>query len=394
MIIPMLPTTPVITNATLNSRGSTIRTQGPGETVKSANYARIAGPIAPVKRPKTAHTPDLAAVVSRRLTEFSDATYNCRMPSLNERAWQLGDAMAADAGALGIVVRRLDCGTRLIDCGVKAPGSIEAGRRLAEICMAGLAAVEVVKSDPGLWPGDAVQVHTNHPVAACLASQYAGWEIKGEGFFAMGSGPMRAAAGREDLFDTIGHREKADRCVGILETGKLPPESVCIDLAATCGVAPDRLTLLVARTSSPAGTIQIIARSVETALHKLHEIGFDLNRMESGSGTAPLPPVAGDDLTAIGWTNDAILYGGDVELTIRGTDDSIEAIGPRVPSSASPDFGRPFAEIFARYDHNFYRIDPLLFSPAKVTFVNRDTGEKHQFGRIAPEVLSRSFGAA
>ena len=54
-----------------------------------------------------------------------------------------------------------------------------------------------------------------------MASQYAGWEIKGEKFFAMGSGPMRAAAGREALFDDIGHREKPDRCVGVLETSKL-----------------------------------------------------------------------------------------------------------------------------------------------------------------------------
>ena len=45
-----------------------------------------------------------------------------------------------------------------------------------------------------------VQVVTDHPVRACLASQYAGWAIKEGKYFAMGSGPMRAAAGhRGDL---------------------------------------------------------------------------------------------------------------------------------------------------------------------------------------------------
>ncbi len=64
------------------------------------------------------------------------------MPTLNERAWELCDAMVADADALGIAVQTMACGTRIIDCGVKAIGSIEAGRRLAEVCMSGLGTVE------------------------------------------------------------------------------------------------------------------------------------------------------------------------------------------------------------------------------------------------------------
>jgi methenyltetrahydromethanopterin cyclohydrolase len=225
-----------------------------------------------------------------------------------------------------------------------------------------------------------------------MASQYAGWEIKADKYFAMGSGPMRAAAAREALFDAIDHRERPPVCVGVLESSELPPESVCVDIANKCGITPNRLTLLVARTASPAGTVQIVARSVETAMHKLHELGFDLNRIERGFGWAPLPPVAEDDLTAIGWTNDAILYGGFAALLVRGDDASLEEIGPRVPSSASPDFGRPFAEIFARYDHDFYRIDPMLFSPARIGFYNLDTLHKFVYGHRALDVLKTSFG--
>jgi methenyltetrahydromethanopterin cyclohydrolase len=312
------------------------------------------------------------------------------MPTLNERAHRLADAMAADADCLGIAVHKLHCGTRVIDCGVDAPGSIEAGRRLAEVCMSGLATVKIVPSK--LRPGQQVRVSPDPPVAACMASQYAGWEIKAEEYFAMGSGPMRAAAGREVLFDVIGHRERPDVCVGVLETSKLPPESVCVDIASKCGITPDRLTLLVARTASPAGTVQIVARSVETAMHKLHELGFDLNRIEHSLGWAPLPPLAPDDLTAVGWTNDAILYGGFAALLVRGDDASLQEIGPQVPSSASPDFGRPFAEIYARYDHDFYRIDPMLFSPARVRFYNLDTRHMFIYGRWERDVLAASFG--
>lgn len=314
------------------------------------------------------------------------------MPSLNERAHELCNAMAAEAEKLGIAIGRLACGTRIIDCGVKALGGIEAGRRLAEVCLSGLGRVSVDPMPIAGAPYPTVSISTDAPVAACMASQYAGWEIKGEKFFGMGSGPMRAAACREELFQEIGNCERPEVCVGVLETSKLPPEPVCIEIAAKCGIGPERLTLLAARTSSLAGTLQIVARSVETALHKLHVLGFDLGRVVRGLGTAPLPPQAGDDWTAIGWTNDAILYGAVVEITVTGDDQSLQAFGPRVPSRASADYGRPFAEIFSRYNNDFYRIDPLLFSPAVVGFRNADTGSSFCFGQCELQILEESFG--
>jgi methenyltetrahydromethanopterin cyclohydrolase len=310
---------------------------------------------------------------------------------LNRRAAQLCDALASDAARLRIVVRTSGP-ARMIDLGIEALGGLEAGLRLAEICMAGLGQVHLVAARRELGAGPAVQVLTDHPVAACMASQYAGWQISGEKFFAMGSGPMRAAAGKEELFDRIGHRDSADVAVGVLETRKLPPVAVVERLAADCGVPASALTLLAAPTASQAGNVQVVARSVETALHKLYELGFDLNRIESGYGLAPLPPVAADDLAGIGRTNDAILYGAEVTLWVRGDDASLEQIGPAVPSSASPDHGRPFAEIFERYGRDFYQIDPHLFSPAAITFSNLDTGRSFRFGQLLPDVLRQSFG--
>jgi methenyltetrahydromethanopterin cyclohydrolase len=313
------------------------------------------------------------------------------MPTLNERAYALCDALIADAEKLGVAVSQLPCGARLIDCGVTAPGSIEAGRRLAHICLSGLGDVFISSAGQQMSTMQEVSVATKAPVAACMASQYAGWAIKAERFFAMGSGPMRAAACREEIFKDIGHCERPEVCVGVLETRKRPPNDVCNDLAEKCGITPDKLTLLVAPTASIAGTVQIVARSVETALHKLHVLGFDLLRVVSGYGKAPLPPVGDSDLSAIGRTNDAILYGGHVMLSVRGDDGSIHEVGPRVPSNSSPDYGRPFGEIFARYNNDFYKIDPMLFSPGFVVFVNVDTGQRHEFGRLAPDVLAESF---
>src|SRR5262249_56679524 len=143
--------------------------------------------------------------------------------------------------------------------------------------------------------------------------------------------------------------------------------------------------------ASLAGTVQVVARSLETALHKLHELKFDLTQVVSGFGCAPLPPVAANELQAIGRTNDAILYGGRVLVWVRADDEQLAEIGPKVPSSASPDYGAPFAEIFQRYGNDFYKIDPMLFSPGQIVFHNLKTGRTHTFGRTAPEVLKRSF---
>ncbi len=279
-------------------------------------------------------------------------------------------------------------GARVVDCGVAAAGGLTAGMWLAETCLDGRADLTLV---PGEF-GPSVQVWSDDPVRACLGSQYAGWQIAVGKFFAMGSGPMRALYGKEAVFDHLPDCRSVAKPVGVLESRKLPPAEVVEYLAGKLYVPPPELTLLVAPTASVAGTVQIVARALETALHKLHELKFDVTAVTSGYGVAPLPPVAADDLTGIGRTNDAILYGGRVELWGRFDDAAIAETGPRVPASASPDYGAPFAEVFERAGRDFYKIDPLLFSPAVVTFHNLATGRSQAFGRTDAAVLRKSFG--
>jgi len=312
-------------------------------------------------------------------------------PTLNGRADLLVGLLLTRADDLRIDIDNCPSGARVIDCGVKARGGLKVGLALAEICAAGLAEISLAPADPAL-PADAdVVFRTDHPVAACLAAQYAGWQISAGDYVAMGSGPMRAAAAKEPLIKVIGYAERPDVAVGVLETGALPSPEVCEKIAFDCGVAPERLTLLTARTASLAGTIQVVARSVETALHKLHELGFDVRQVVGGFGRAPLPPIAKDDLTAIGRTNDAVLYGARVTLWVDCKDDAIAEVGPKTPSSASPDHGAAFADLFQRYGHDFYKIDPLLFSPAVVTLNNLRSGRIWRFGAPMYDVLSEWF---
>jgi methenyltetrahydromethanopterin cyclohydrolase len=292
---------------------------------------------------------------------------------------------------LRVETHAVEGGGRVIDCGIQTPGGLAAGLALARVCLAGLAQVSLVPGEVGGTACPLVQVWTDHPVAACLGSQYAGWQLAEGKFFAMGSGPMRAAYAHEPIFARIGVAENAWQVVGVLEGRKLPPPEIVDRVAQACRVDRAGVTLLIAPTASLAGGVQVVARSVETALHKLAELGFDLSRIVAGYGTAPLPPVAKGDLAAIGRTNDAVLYGARVVLDVTGDDDSLAEIGPRVPSSASRDHGEPFAAIFARYNHDFYAVDPHLFSPAEVVFRNIETGRTHAHGQCLPEVLARSF---
>jgi len=313
------------------------------------------------------------------------------MMNLNQLAWRRCDNLAGAAERLNIVVRQSADGARVVDCGIEAAGGLDAGRLLAEVCLADLGHVAIEQGAVGDWSGPLITVHTDQPLLACMASQYAGWQITGEKFFGMGSGPMRAVACREPLFEQLGYKELSDRVVGVLETSKLPTPEICRKIAEQCQVTPDHVIVLVARTASIAGTVQVVARSVETALHKLHELGYDLKNVASGFGSAPLPPVAADDLVGIGRTNDAILYGGQVTLWVRDNDARLAEIGPKVPSNSSRDFGEPFAAIFERYGRDFYKIDPLLFSPAVVTLVNLTSGKSHGFGELRPDVVRKSF---
>jgi methenyltetrahydromethanopterin cyclohydrolase len=311
--------------------------------------------------------------------------------SMNERAAALVDALVADSEAIGIDARTLESGARVVDCGARARGGLPAGLGFAAACMGGLGTIDAVPVLVGgrTWPG--VAVSTDEPAAACLAAQYAGWKLEDDDFFAMASGPGRALARAEELYEELAWQERAGRAVLCLETRQDPPGTVVDKVAQRCGVETSAVTFLIAPTASVCGSVQISARVVETALHKLHELGVDPARVRHGWGCCPIAPVAAEDPAAIGRTNDAVLYGGTVHLWIEAGDDQAADLAQRLPSAASDAFGTPFGELLEAANWNFYDIDPLLFSPAEVTLTSTESGRAHHGGGLASDVLERSF---
>jgi methenyltetrahydromethanopterin cyclohydrolase len=317
-------------------------------------------------------------------------------PSVNRLAAPLVRQLIDDAAALRIKVEPGPLGCRVVDGGIDCHGGIEAGRRIAEICMGGLGQVAIAGAGAiAAWPLS-IEARSSHPVLACLGSQYAGWQLAaGEGmgaFFALGSGPGRALVRKEPLFEELGYRDDGDRTCLVLETGQRPPAALVEKVSANCGIKPEQLTLILTPTQSLAGTVQIVARVLEVALHKLHEIRFPLERVVDGMGSAPLPPPGGDFVAAMGRTNDAIIYGGFVHLFVRGPDDEACQLASDLPSGGSRDFGRPFAELFKSYKGDFYAMDRLLFSPAQVTITALESGRSFRGGQLDPAMIDRSFG--
>jgi len=311
---------------------------------------------------------------------------------MNEAASEIADTMADQPDLLRIRSYRLPSGARVIDAGVEATGGIEAGIALAEICLGGLGNVSCTPLQVGSQTYAGLTVWTDHPAVACMASQYAGWAISVGEFFAMGSGPLRAHARVErELFEKLDYEEEAEEGVLVLETRALPTDEVAGWIADKARLQPVQLTFLVAPTASLAGGVQISARILETGLHKIETLGFDVRRVVSAMGTAPLPPVAKNDLRAIGRTNDCILYGGQARYTINASDAELEKLAQKVPASASRDYGTPFYDIFQRYGGDFYKIDPLLFSPAEVWLTSTESGRTFHAGRLNPEVLEASL---
>ena len=313
--------------------------------------------------------------------------------SLNDRSRLVAQSLLARADELGIIPHHVSEAT-ILDCGSLVVGSLSVGLLVARVCLADLATVSLVPAVVAGVPLPRVVVDVLHPVAACMASQYAGWQVSVGDYFAMGSGPMRAVYAKEELFAEPAFapfKERPTCAVGVLETSKIPTPQVIAYLADRLKIQPANLTLLTARTASLAGGVQVVARSVETALHKLHALKFDLTRIVAGFGSAPLPPVAKSDLAAIGRTNDAVLYGAQVTLYATGDDESLKAAAELLPSSSSRDYGRPFREIFKQYNHDFYKLDPMLFSPAQVSVQNISTGNSFTFGKVNEEVLAHSF---
>lgn len=316
------------------------------------------------------------------------------MISVNEYGLDVFEEMMDNSEALQVGIEELDNGTTIVDAGVGEEGGFEAGLYVARICMADLADIKFSSFDLGKVVVPAVELTTDHPVVACMASQYAGWRIKGKDFFGMGSGPARALSlNPRELYDKILYADEADDAVLVLESDKIPDEEVTSEIAKACRVEPEDLYIVVVPTSSIAGSVQISARGIETGVHKLDSLGFDINCIEHAHGIIPISPIVGNDVRCMGSTNDCIIYCGRTYYTVDY--DNVEELKEyvkKVPSLNSKDYGKPFYTTFKEAGFDFFKVDAGMFAPAEITVNEVNSGKTFTSGKINTDVLLESFG--
>jgi methenyltetrahydromethanopterin cyclohydrolase len=321
------------------------------------------------------------------------------MLSINAEALAIAERMIARAEQMDIQVSHLPCGARIIDAGINAPGSWLAGKVIAEISLGGLGSVEFIPAsftaesaasgEGGFWL-PAVRVVVDHPLLACLASQYAGWGIRRADYFAIGSGPARAMAAVEPLFQQLEYRDNGEAAIIILEGRQWPTDEVAQYIARKCRIEPSGLTMILAPASCLAGSFQLSARVVATGMHKMLYLGFNFNQVRHGFGFCPVAPVVPQEDLASCLSNDCVLYGGRVHYTMSASDDEIQALLERMPSSASPTYGTPFYQIYQQYG-SFYDVDKLLFCPSEISINNLKSGNTFRAGKPHLGVLRRSL---
>lgn len=321
--------------------------------------------------------------------------------SVNKLTGPLVQELIDNADKLRLDVQKLGNGCTIIDAGIDVPGGLEAGRIITEICLGGMGTVSLSHTPyTDNWP-ITVNVHTSNPVLACLGSQYAGWSLAHEKYFALGSGPARAMATKEkdgqvlpieDLYKELDYRDTCETTTLVIENDAIPPLEIVEKVAKACAVALDKLTIIVTPTSSLAGSVQVVGRVLEVAMHKAHELHFPLENIVDGMGSAPLCPPHPDFVQAMGRTNDAILFAGQVHIFVKGSDKEAEKLAIALPSSTSKDYGKPFAQVFKDAKYDFFKIDGMLFSPASVIVTAVESGNSFRAGKLDNDLLNQSFG--
>lgn len=314
--------------------------------------------------------------------------------SVNQLAWKLLEELCGNADVYGVTVEKTECGSTVVDAGIKAKGGFQAGRIITEICMGGLGKAEITSRKYGELELPSIFVYTDHPAIATLGSQFAGWNIKGEDYSAIGSGPARALALKpKEIYEEIDYKDDFNKAIVVLETDKQPPEKLMKRVAEECRISCENLAFILTPTASIAGATQVAGRIVETGLHKLAKIGLDPNAVLSACGCAPIAPTHPKFVKAMARTNDAILYGGVSYYDVAFEDEEeLAKIVEQAPSKASRDYGKTFLEIFKAAEYNFYKIDPNIFAPAMLIVNNVKTGKVFKAGEINVKTLMESLG--
>ncbi len=315
------------------------------------------------------------------------------MVSVNERALRIVRELLGNSEYYNVKVSRLSSGATVVDTGLEAKGGYEIGLKLIEIAIGGLGSASLIVSDYDGLLLPTVVVRTDHPAVALLGCQLAGWSVKVKDFFGMGSGPARALALKpKKVFEKIGYKEEYDKAVLLLEAKTPPTDEVALEVSRACNVRPEDVHLVLTTVNSIAGSVQVAGRVAETGLYRLDYLGFDVKKVVSAVGEAPVMPLHPDENVTLGRQEDSLIYGGRACYVVDFKDeDKLIELLKKAPATVSPYYGKPSYEVLKGVNFNWSKLDPAFFTIGLITAHNLATGRALQFGSINPEGLKKAL---
>jgi methenyltetrahydromethanopterin cyclohydrolase len=299
-------------------------------------------------------------------------------------------------------VEQLNCrktvmknGATVIDMGIEAPGGWQAAKLFVDVTIAGLGHVDYGRF---LYEGfdlPSIDVYIDHPQIASLSSQFSSWPMAVKdipGYIRpFGSGPARAIAQNDFAVKVWDYVDKHHETVFGLQADVLPDESLAEEIASACGISPENVYILAAKTGSLVGSIQVCSRTIETSIWRLHVKGFDIRKVISGMGTCPIAPPVKDEFQAMVRVNVAVLYGGIVRYVVDCSDAEIEAVIDKLPTNSARRYGYSFAKMLEEGNRDIFNTDKDIHGVAIFEIMNYATGSVYKAGEIRQEYLREIF---
>lgn len=315
------------------------------------------------------------------------------MFSVNKEAMKIVKKIIENKEALNVGVISLKNGSTVIDMGINYPGGWKAAQHLTEITMGGLGLLNYGIYRLGELELPQVNIYADKPVIACLSCQLSGWalpEFKNDaGIVPLISGPVRAIVKEDKFAKLFSYQDKSEKVVVVLQDKVLPSEELTTYIAKKCKIEPENIFILVAPTGSLVGLVNVIARTLETSLWRLHELGFDINNVISAWGKAPLPPISKDEYTAMIRANTYIYYGGTAGFVVNCKDEDIERIIEDITLSpkTTKQYGIPFSKLLEEAGGNIFNMTEFCHNVTKVNFCNSFTGNTFVYGKNDQKML-------
>jgi methenyltetrahydromethanopterin cyclohydrolase len=298
-----------------------------------------------------------------------------------------------EAEALGVEVHRLPNGATVIDMGVARQGGWEAARLFCQATLGGLGRLEYGFFDLDGIELPEVRVFIDDPAVALLSSQLSGWplnEMKNEaGVVPLVSGPVRAVAQRDRFSQAVAYRDDSPELVAGLQDTRLPDERLTELIAKECGRTAADVYVLVASTASLVGAINVVSRTMETAIWRLHSLGLGADRIISAWGKAPLPPLTNDEYEAMVRTNTYTYYGGTVGFFVDEDDAVVRAAMRDFPLAphTCPHYGVPFRKLLEDAGGDIFNVKGFVHCVTKGIANNVRSGKVHATGAVDKRML-------